>query len=163
AANQVRVARLPAGRARGIVPRAAPKRSRERKAMRGHRLLALAVALTVFCWRVPADAAELKTAVFAAGCFWCVEEAFDKVPGVRETISGYIGGEAATATYGQVSGGGTGHYEAVEVRYDPAEVTYARLLEVFWHNTDPFDARGQFCDKGTQYLSAIFVANDEER
>jgi peptide-methionine (S)-S-oxide reductase len=127
------------------------------------RTMMLAGALVVPSWFGPAAAAELKTAVFAGGCFWCVEEAFDKVSGVRETTSGYIGGDADSATYKAVSGGGTGHYEAVQVRYDPAEVTYERLLDAFWRNVDPFDARGQFCDKGSQYLSAVFVADDGER
>jgi peptide-methionine (S)-S-oxide reductase len=108
----------------------------------------------------PAMAAE---AVFAGGCFWCVEEAFDHVAGVSATISGYTGGAVENPTYRQVSGGQTGHYEAVKVEYDPAVVGYDALLEVFWRNVDPFDARGQFCDKGPQYLSAIFVANAEEQ
>jgi peptide-methionine (S)-S-oxide reductase len=92
-----------------------------------------------------------------------MEEAFDKVPGVTATISGYTGGEADNATYEEVSAGNTGHYEVVEVEYDPAKVSYEALLEAFWHNVDPFDARGQFCDKGSQYLSAIFVADEAER
>lgn len=121
-------------------------------------LLLIAVSLLV---AQPA-AAETRKAVFAGGCFWCVEEAFDKVDGVTATISGYTGGGVANPSYKQVSGGGTGHYEAVEVEYDPAKVGYEALLETFWHNIDPFDPNGQFCDKGTQYLSAIFVANPEE-
>jgi peptide-methionine (S)-S-oxide reductase len=108
-------------------------------------------------------AAETKTAVFAGGCFWCVEEAFDKVPGVTATISGYTGGQVENPDYKQVSAGGTGHYEAVEVKYDSAKVSYESLLETFWHNIDPFDERGQFCDKGTQYLSAIFTSDGEEQ
>jgi peptide-methionine (S)-S-oxide reductase len=107
--------------------------------------------------------AETKSAIFAGGCFWCVEEAFDKIEGVTETISGYIGGSVDDPTYKQVSAGGTGHFEAVEVEYDPAKVTYAQLLDTFWHNIDPFDARGQFCDKGSQYFSAIFVADAEQQ
>ncbi|WP_119458238.1 peptide-methionine (S)-S-oxide reductase MsrA [Rhodospirillaceae bacterium SYSU D60014] len=106
---------------------------------------------------------ELGTAVFAGGCFWCVEEAFDKVEGVVETTSGYTGGTVEDPTYQQVSAGGTGHAEAVQVRYDPAEVGYAELLNVFWHNVDPFDAGGQFCDRGSSYRSAIFVATDEQK
>lgn len=92
-----------------------------------------------------------------------MEEAFDTVPGVSATVSGYTGGTVENPTYQQVSSGGTGHYEVVQVEYDPAQVTYGELLDAFWHNVDPIDERGQFCDKGTQYLSAIFVANDEER
>jgi peptide-methionine (S)-S-oxide reductase len=114
-------------------------------------------------WAASALAAERAAAVFAGGCFWCMEEAFDKIPGVLATTSGYTGGSVENPTYEQVSGGGTGHYEAVQVDYDPAQVSYADLLEAFWHNVDPFDPRGQFCDKGSQYLSAVFVANADER
>jgi peptide-methionine (S)-S-oxide reductase len=109
-----------------------------------------------------ATAQELKTAVFAGGCFWCVEEAFDQVDGVVETTSGYTGGKVPNPTYEQVSADDTGHYEAVQVRYDPARVTYAKLLDTFWRNVDPFDADGQFCDKGHSYLSVVFVATPEE-
>ncbi|HWT31496.1 MAG TPA: peptide-methionine (S)-S-oxide reductase MsrA, partial [Propylenella sp.] len=96
-----------------------------------------------------------ETAVFAGGCFWCMEEAFDKVPGVLDTTSGYTGGQVENPTYQAVSAGGTGHYEAVEVEYDPAKVTYENLLDVFWKNVDPFDPIGQFCDKGDSYKSAV--------
>ncbi|HET8728908.1 MAG TPA: peptide-methionine (S)-S-oxide reductase MsrA [Alphaproteobacteria bacterium] len=105
---------------------------------------------------------ELMTAVFAGGCFWCVEEAFDKVDGVVETTSGYTGGMVRNPSYEQVSAGGTGHAEAVRVRYDPAVVGYAELLDTFWHNVDPFDAGGQFCDRGSSYRSAVFVGIEEE-
>jgi peptide-methionine (S)-S-oxide reductase len=127
-------------------------------------LTALAAALLALASFAAANgaAAEQNSAVFAGGCFWCVEEAFDKVPGVVATTSGYTGGSLANPTYEQVSGGGTGHYEAVKVDYDPAKVSYAELLDAFWHNIDPFDARGQFCDKGSQYQSAIFVGGPEE-
>jgi peptide-methionine (S)-S-oxide reductase len=107
--------------------------------------------------------AAAETAIFAGGCFWCMEEAFDKAPGVSATISGYSGGSVDNPTYEQVSSGGTGHFEVVQVEYDPAVASYEELLDVFWHNVDPLDPIGQFCDKGSQYLSAIFVANDEER
>lgn len=106
---------------------------------------------------------KTATAIFAGGCFWCLESDFDKVPGVVATTSGYSGGTNDNPTYEQVSAGTTGHKETLKVTYDPAKVGYARLLEVFWHNVDPFDARGQFCDKGSQYTAAIFVANEEER
>jgi peptide-methionine (S)-S-oxide reductase len=102
-------------------------------------------------------------ATFASGCFWCTEADFEKVPGVIDVVSGYTGGRGANPTYEQVSAGSTGHLEAVQVRYDPARVTYAQLLGTFWRNVDPFDARGQFCDKGEQYTGAIFVATPEER
>ena len=107
--------------------------------------------------------AETQSAIFAGGCFWCVEEAFDKVPGVVETTSGYAGGTTENPTYQEVSAGGTGHYEVVQVEYDPAQVTYDQLLDTFWRNIDPLDAAGQFCDKGESYRSAIFVADDSER
>jgi len=98
-----------------------------------------------------ADAAKTAVATFAGGCFWCTEADFEKMPGVLEAVSGYTGGDEANPTYKQVSAGGTGHVEAVEVRYDPAKVTYAQLLDVFWRNVDPLDAGGQFCDRGDQY------------
>ncbi|HSG90392.1 MAG TPA: peptide-methionine (S)-S-oxide reductase MsrA [Pseudomonadales bacterium] len=101
-------------------------------------------------------------ALFAAGCFWCVEEAFDKVPGVTATISGYTGGSEANPTYRQVASGRTGHTEALEVRFDPARVTYAQLLDVFWRNVDPTDAGGQFCDRGASYRSGIFYLDAEQ-
>ena len=107
--------------------------------------------------------AETATAVFAGGCFWCMEPPFDKLDGVLSTISGYVGGSAKDATYERVSSGRTGHYEAVRIEYDPAKVDYATLLEVFWRNVDPFDSRGQFCDKGPQYRAAIFALSDEQR
>lgn len=106
---------------------------------------------------------DLATAVFAGGCFWCVEQAFDEVEGVVETISGYTGGDVENPSYEQVTYNETGHLEAVQVRYDPSVVTYETLLASFWHNIDPTDDRGQFCDKGHSYLSAIFVANDRQR
>ncbi|MBW3560728.1 MAG: peptide-methionine (S)-S-oxide reductase MsrA [Proteobacteria bacterium] len=113
--------------------------------------------------RAPAPAAGVATAVFAAGCFWCVEEAFEKVPGVVGAVSGYTGGRAANPTYKQVSAGGTGHYEAVQVRYDPARVSYAQLLDTFWLNVDPLDGGGQFCDRGDSYKGAVFAATPEQR
>lgn len=103
------------------------------------------------------------TAIFAGGCFWCMEPPFDKVPGVIETTSGYTGGHVANPTYEQVSAGGTGHAEALRVTYDPARVDYATLLEVFWHNIDPVAVDRQFCDRGEQYRSAIFVADGRQR
>lgn len=103
------------------------------------------------------------TAVFAGGCFWCVEQAFDAVDGVIETTSGYTGGTVADPTYRQVAGGGTRHAEAVQVRYDSTKVTYAQLLDTFWHNVDPLDGGGQFCDRGDSYRSAIFVMNAAQK
>ena len=110
-----------------------------------------------------ADAATLKEAIFAGGCFWCMEPPFEKLDGVAEVISGYTGGQKPNPTYEEVSAGGTGHAEAVLVRYDPAKVSYADLLQVFWRQIDPTDGGGSFVDRGTQYRSAIFHATDEER
>lgn len=110
-----------------------------------------------------AAAGAQAVAVFAGGCFWCVEEAFDAVPGVRATTSGFAGGTVPNPTYEQVSAGGTGHAEAVRVIYDPAEVSYGDLLAVYWRNVDPLDAGGQFCDRGDQYRSAIFTTTPEQQ
>lgn len=105
----------------------------------------------------------LAAATFAGGCFWCVEEAFDPVDGVRSTTSGYTGGDTPDPTYGDVAAGRTRHAEAVRVVYDPDVVGYRQLLEVFWHNIDPTVENSQFCDKGTQYRSAIFYHTPEQR
>lgn len=105
----------------------------------------------------PAIAANLEIAVFAGGCFWCMEEAFEGVEGVVSVTSGYIGGAQANPTYEEVSSGSTGHAEAVEIRFDPARTSYPSLLEVFWRNIDPTTPDRQFCDRGTQYRSAIFT------
>lgn len=102
-------------------------------------------------------------ATFAGGCFWCVESDFDKVPGVLATVSGYTGGHTPNPTYRQVTHGDTGHYEAVQVTYDPSKVGYERLLERFWTTVDPYDAGGQFCDRGTSYRTAIFVHDGKQR
>jgi peptide-methionine (S)-S-oxide reductase len=104
-------------------------------------------------------AGATKTAIFAGGCFWCVEAAFDEVPGVTETVSGYAGGTKPNPTYGDHEG----YQEAVKVTYDPAKVTYAQLLDTYWLNIDPFDANGQFCDQGNAYRSVIFYGNHEEK
>ncbi len=104
-------------------------------------------------------AAESKTAIFAGGCFWCVEDAFDQVDGVTETVSGYAGGTAPNPTYGNHEG----YVEALKVTYDPAKVTYAKLLDHYWHNVDPFDPAGQFCDKGPAYRTVVFVSDDAEK
>jgi peptide-methionine (S)-S-oxide reductase len=105
----------------------------------------------------------LEVATFAGGCFWCMEEAFDEVRGVVTTTSGYTGGRLDDPTYEQVSSGGSGHFEAVLVVFDPKVVSFADLLGTFWHNVDPTDDGGQFCDRGGQYRSAIFVRNDRQR
>ena len=110
-----------------------------------------------------ATARGLQKATFAAGCFWCVESDFDKVKGVVETISGYTGGGVRNPTYEQVSSGGTGHTEAVEILFDPAVVSYEQLLEHYWRNVDPFAANRQFCDVGAQYRPEIFVHDAAQR
>ncbi len=120
---------------------------------------AFLAALILACGWPEARAGETKTAIFAGGCFWCVEDAFDKVDGVTETISGYAGGTKPNPTYGQHHG----YVEAVKVTYDPAKVSYATLLDKFWHNIDPFNPEGQFCDEGPAYRTVIFVANDQEK
>lgn len=102
-------------------------------------------------------------AYFAGGCFWCMEEAFEKVDGVLAVVSGYMGGTVANPTYEQVSAGHTGHAESVEVTYDPSKVSYQKLLDAFWRNIDPLTPNAQFCDHGNQYRSAVFYATDEEK
>jgi len=106
--------------------------------------------------------ANQAEAIFAGGCFWCMEGPFDKVNGVISTSSGYTGGPEAGASYKQVSAGKTGHYEALRVVYDPSKVSYDALLQTFWHNIDPTQSNGQFCDRGKHYRSAIFSSNPEE-
>jgi peptide-methionine (S)-S-oxide reductase len=103
------------------------------------------------------------SAIFAGGCFWCMEPPYDQLDGVVSTTSGYIGGSVANPTYQQVSAGGTGHTEAVRVVYDPAKVSYDQLVDVFWHNIDPTQVDGQFCDHGDQYRTAIFYADDQQK
>jgi peptide-methionine (S)-S-oxide reductase len=105
----------------------------------------------------------LAVATFAGGCFWCMEPPFDKLEGVISTTSGYTGGAKRNPTYREVSSGGTGHTEAVQVVYDPAKVSYEKLLQVFWVNVDPTDAGGQFCDRGSQYRTGIFVHDATQR
>jgi peptide-methionine (S)-S-oxide reductase len=131
-------------------------------------LAAAAIALSALSGAVaqqeaapPADGQAVAT--FAGGCFWCMEPPYDRLDGVTATISGYTGGDTADPTYQEVSAGGTGHAEAVQVTYDPAKVSYEELLEVFWQNVDPLDAGGQFCDRGDQYRTGIFVHDAEQR
>lgn len=130
--------------------------------------LAVVAAAGVFAGavfdRASVQAAEddLREAVFAGGCFWCVEADFDKVPGVVETISGYTGGHVEDPSYEQVSSGGTGHYEAVKIVYNPEKVSYEDLLHTFWRTVDPLDAHGQFCDRGNSYRTAIFAVNERQ-
>lgn len=120
-------------------------------------ILFAATMLPAQSWQSRAADAT-KTAIFAGGCFWCMEAAFDEVPGVTETVSGYAGGTKPNPNYGDHEG----YQEAVRVSYDPAKVSYQKLLDQYWHNIDPFDAEGQFCDKGNAYRSVIFTSDAEE-
>lgn len=108
-------------------------------------------------------AAVADTATFAGGCFWCMEPPYDKLDGVSATISGYAGGDVVDPSYEEVSSGTTGHAEVVQVIYDSTKVSYQRLLRVYWHNIDPFDAGGQFCDRGSSYRPVIFVHDAQQR
>ena len=109
------------------------------------------------------QAAQLAKAIFAGGCFWCMEPPFDELEGVVSTTSGYTAGRTENPTYEQVSNGGTGHTEALEVVYDPAKVSYDKLLEVFWRNVDDVDGDGQFCDRGSQYRPGIFYHSEDQK
>ena len=126
------------------------------------RLLAAAAAAMI---AAGVQAAETKTAtaIFAGGCFWCEEAVFDDVPGVISATSGYTGGTKQNPTYDEVSAGGTGHAESVKVVFDPAKITYEKLLDLFWHNVDPLTANAQFCDHGSQYRSAIFYTDESQK
>jgi len=119
-------------------------------------LVYFSLGLTVLC----STAASADEAVFAGGCFWCVEALYQETTGVSDAVSGFTGGTHPKPTY---SGRHDGHYEAVRVTYDPDQVTYQQLLDLFWVNIDPFDDRGQFCDKGPSYRSAIFVSDENQR
>jgi len=121
--------------------------------------LMVAVISTVAAAQTPKTA----QAIFAGGCFWCIESDYDKVDGVISTTSGYSGGQTANPTYNEVSYNNTGHYEVVRVEYDPAKVGYQKLLDIFWRNIDPHNGDGQFCDTGPSYRAAIFYGSDEEK
>lgn len=113
---------------------------------------------------IMAEQKKLEVATFAGGCFWCMEPPFENLaPGVTDVVSGYTGGRTRNPTYEEVSTGSTGHIEAVRVTYDPARVSYEKLLEAFWRNIDPTDEHGQFADKGTQYHTAIFYHDEAQR
>ncbi len=138
-----------------------------------YRLLILIAAMILLCVGGDAVAAETKagersggkreTATFAGGCFWCMEPPFDKLPGVLSVTAGYTGGRVKNPSYEQVSAGGTGHAEAVQIVYDPTKIGYAKLLDIFWHNIDPTADERQFCDTGHQYRSAIFFHSPEQQ
>ena len=131
--------------------------------MRLRVLAGLAAGLAASLVLPAAPPGERATAVFAGGCFWCEETAFEGLPGVLSVTSGYTGGQKKNPTYEEVSSGGTGHAESVEVAFDPAKTSYEKLLEIFWRNVDPFQKDGQFCDHGTQYRSAIFYKDEAQR
>ncbi|NVO55936.1 peptide-methionine (S)-S-oxide reductase MsrA [Rhodobacteraceae bacterium B1Z28] len=126
-------------------------------------LLLTLITLVAMLRAVPAPAAGAETLTVAGGCFWCVESDFESVPGVIGAVSGYTGGKATNPTYDQVSKGGTGHYEAVQITFDPARVSRETLLNMFLRSVDPTDADGQFCDRGDSYRTAIFVSNKGEK
>lgn len=126
-------------------------------------LLLAAVLIGNSAHAQPQTATTTATAIFAGGCFWCVEADFEKLPGVLGAESGYTGGRTVNPTYEQVSAGGTGHAESVRVTYDPGKVSYAQLLDYFWHHIDPTVKDRQFCDTGNQYRTAIFYGNETER
>jgi peptide-methionine (S)-S-oxide reductase len=131
--------------------------------MRTMLAMTLVGVATLGAMSAPAATSGHAIATFAGGCFWCMEPPFDELDGVISTTSGYTGGHKQNPTYEEVSTGTTGHTEAVQVRYDPARITYERLLEVFWRNIDPVTANAQFCDHGTQYRSGIFYHDATQR
>jgi peptide-methionine (S)-S-oxide reductase len=124
--------------------------------------LLLATAL-LLAWAPAAGGEELAKATFAGGCFWCMQPPFEKLEGVVSTTVGYTGGHTTNPTYEEVSAGGTGHAESVEITYDPSKISYTKLLDVFWHNVDPTTRDAQFCDHGSQYRTAIFFHDETQR
>jgi peptide-methionine (S)-S-oxide reductase len=131
--------------------------------LRSRSLIGLVLWTVSAAFAPAAASSKLAKAIFAGGCFWSEEKAFEGRPGVVSVTSGYTGGQVKSPTYEQVSSGVTGHAEAVEVLFDPGKTSYAQLLEVFWHNVDPMDAGGQFCDHGPQYRSGIFYLDDAQK
>ena len=119
--------------------------------------LALMIGLGIFAQAKDSSAQQLETLTVAGGCFWCVEADFEKVKGVKEAVSGFAGGTSANPTYKQVTGGSTGHYEAVQITFDPSQIQVDTLLSMFFRSIDPTDAGGQFCDRGASYRTAIFA------
>jgi len=154
-----------------IETNATPRHRSQRLVLPGLLLMLAAVTACAQPSSAPATAtpttkakpANTAVAIFAGGCFWCMEPPFDKLPGVLSTTSGYIGGRVANPTYEQVSAGGSGHAEVVQVQYDPRKVSYATLLDVFWRNIDPLAVDRQFCDVGDQYRSAIFTTDAQQQ
>jgi peptide-methionine (S)-S-oxide reductase len=126
-------------------------------------LISASVVMGAYAPAIAQTAPKTATAIFAGGCFWCLEPPCDKVDGVLSTTSGYIGGATENPTYNQVSSGTSGHVEALRIIYDPAKVNYETLLDVFWRNHDPFSANGQFCDRGPQYRAVIYHGSPREQ
>lgn len=130
------------------------------------RLISRFFAAIVLCLgalaAMPASAKNIQTAIFAGGCYWCVEADFDKIKGVVSTTSGFIGGKTRRPTYKQVTSGTTGHYEAVQIKYDADKVSFDQLVHLFFRSVDPLDAGGQFCDRGQQYSTAIFAVTPQQ-
>jgi methionine-S-sulfoxide reductase len=127
-----------------------------------HKILLSILVVTALSF-ASAGFAFADTATFAGGCYWCMDAEFAEIPGVSKVVSGYTGGHVKNPTYEEVSSGTTGHVEAIEVTFDPAKISYAKLVDIFWHNVDPTDEHGQFCDKGSQYRAAIFYHGDEQK
>jgi peptide-methionine (S)-S-oxide reductase len=125
-------------------------------------ILAGLIAIGLSMHSQPAQAAGTEILTVAGGCFWCVESDFERVPGVKEVVSGYTGGKKKNPTYKDVTKGGSGHYEAVQIQFDPSKVSRDQLLNIFFRSVDPTDAGGQFCDRGDSYRTAIFVSNNEQ-
>ncbi len=123
----------------------------------------IVIFLSIIFFNLDVSSKEFNKAYFAGGCFWCMEESFEKVEGVTEVISGYSGGKTTNPTYDEVTYGNTGHFETIEVIYDPNKVNFNYLLKIFWENIDPFDKYGQFCDKGYSYRSVAFFTNKNEK
>lgn len=123
----------------------------------------IAIALILLPFEQVKATSTTEKATFAGGCFWCMEAPFDKLPGVVSITPGYSGGQTRNPTYEEVSAGGTGHAESVQIVFDPSKTSYSRLLEIFWHNIDPTVTNRQFCDVGSQYRSAVFYHSEEQR
>ncbi|PLX67445.1 MAG: methionine sulfoxide reductase [Denitrovibrio sp.] len=131
--------------------------------MKGLKYILMALVMVIFTGVAMSLESKKSEAIFAGGCFWCMEAPYSFIDGVEDVSSGYTGGHVDNPTYHQVSAGNTGHYEAIRIVYDPAKVSYEKLLNVFWQNIDPTDDGGQFADRGTQYLTAIFYTDDDQK
>lgn len=127
------------------------------------RLILLIISFTISIFSFNSQAKETTLATFAGGCFWCMEKPFDELEGVSSTVSGYTDGHVKDPGYRDVSSGGTGHTEAIQITYDPNKVNYEKLLQTFWKNIDPTENTGQFCDKGNQYRPGIFYHNNKQQ